>query len=188
VSKSLANVAKHAKASRIRIHVGHQDGNVVASIQDDGIGGADPARGSQGRADRPMVWLTVCTPAPGPTTISSVMSVLIVDDHRSFRASARRLLEAEGFTVIGEAADGLTAIAAAQELEPDVVLLDVQLPDLDGFEVAARLAAIGSRAAVVLTSSRAAAEYGSLIADCPAHGFIPKSELSGAAITGLISR
>jgi DNA-binding NarL/FixJ family response regulator len=115
------------------------------------------------------------------------MSVLIVDDHRSFRASARRLLEAEGFTVLGEAEDGNAGIAAVQEVHPDVVLLDVQLPDLDGFEVAARLAALGSRAKVVLTSSRAASEYGSLIADSPARGFIPKSELSGAALAGLVS-
>lgn len=135
-----------------------------------------------------MVWLAVCTPVGGMTRISSVMSVLIVDDHRSFRASVRRLLEAEGFAVVGEAADGQAAIAAAHELEPDLVLLDIQLPDLDGFEVAARLTALGSQAAVVLTSSRAAADYGSLIADSPAHGFIHKSELSGVALTGLLTR
>ena len=116
-----------------------------------------------------------------------MMSVLIVDDHRSFRASARRLLEADGFNVVGEAGDGHAAIAAAQQLEPDVVLLDVQLPDLDGFQVAARLAALGLRSAIVLTSSRAAADYEPLLADSPAHGFIPKSELSGAALQGLLS-
>lgn|SRR5437763_14285596 len=115
------------------------------------------------------------------------MNVLIVDDHRSARASVRRLLEAEGFTVVGEAPDGHAAIVAAQQLQPDLVLLDVQLPDLDGFEVAARLAASGLPSAVVLTSSRAAAEYGSLIADSPARGFIPKADLSGATLTGLIS-
>jgi DNA-binding NarL/FixJ family response regulator len=115
------------------------------------------------------------------------MSVLIVDDHQSFRASARRLLEAEGFAVVGEASDGHEAIAAVEQLQPDLVLLDVQLPDLDGFEVAERLAASGSRAAVVLTSNRAAAEYGSLLAETPARAFIPKAELSGAALTGLVS-
>ena len=94
--------------------------------------------------------------------ISPVMSVLIVDDHPSFRASARRLLEAEGFDVIGEAGDGQAAIAAAQQLQPDLVLLDVQLPDLNGFEVAARLAALGLPSAVILTSSRNPAEYGPL--------------------------
>jgi DNA-binding NarL/FixJ family response regulator len=135
-----------------------------------------------------MVWLAVYTSAARVSRISSVMSVLIVDDHQSFRATARRVLESEGFTVIGEASDGHGAIAAAERLQPDLVLLDVQLPDLDGFDVAARLAATGSRAKVVLTSSRAAAEYGSLIAGSSAHGFIPKSELSGAAVTGLLSR
>jgi len=118
---------------------------------------------------------------------SYVMSVLIVDDHGSFRASARRLLEAEGFTVVGEASDGRHAIEAAQRLDPDLVLLDIHLPDLDGFEVAARIAALGVRSAVVLTSSRASSEYGSLVAESPARGFIPKSELSGATLAGLVS-
>jgi DNA-binding NarL/FixJ family response regulator len=115
------------------------------------------------------------------------MNVLIVDDHRAFRASARQLLEAEGFSVVGEAATGRRAIAAAQRLEPDLVLLDVQLPDLDGFEVAARIAALGLRCAVVLTSSRAASDYGSLVSESPARGFVAKAELSGAALTGLVS-
>jgi DNA-binding NarL/FixJ family response regulator len=119
--------------------------------------------------------------------IPAVMSVLIVDDHPSFRASVRRLLEAEGFEVIGEAGDGHAAIAAAQQLQPDLVLLDVQLPDLDGFEVATRLAALGLPLAVILTSSRNAAEYGALVAETPVRGFVPKAELSGAALTGLLS-
>lgn len=112
-------------------------------------------------------------------------SVLIVDDHPSFRASARRMLEASGYTVVGEAADGAAAIAAVGELSPDLVLLDVQLPDLDGFEVAARLAALGSDAEVVLTSSRDGAEYGDAVAESPARGFIAKAELSGAALAEL---
>jgi DNA-binding NarL/FixJ family response regulator len=134
-----------------------------------------------------MVWLAVCTSAAYATRICSVMSVLIVDDHPSFRASARRLLEAEGFNVVGEAADGHQAITAALELKPDLVLLDVQLPDLDGFEVAGRLAALGLPSAVVLTSSRNAAEYGPLIAQTPMRGFVPKAELSGAVLTDLLS-
>ena len=115
------------------------------------------------------------------------MSVLIVDDHPSFRAIARRLLEAAGFDVVGEAPDGRKAIAAAQRLKPDVVLLDVQLPDFDGFEVAARLAEAGSDSVVVLTSSRAAADYAPLLTHSPARAFIPKAELSGATLTGLLS-
>ena len=117
----------------------------------------------------------------------SRIRVLIVDDHPSFRASARRLLEAEGFDVIGEAVDGHAAIAAAQQLQPDLVLLDVQLPDLNGFEVAARLAALELPSAVVLTSSRNPAEYGSLDAEASVRGFVPKSELSGAVLTALLS-
>jgi DNA-binding NarL/FixJ family response regulator len=111
-----------------------------------------------------------------------VMSVLIVDDNPGFLANARRLLEAEGFEVVGEARDGHAAIASAQDLEPDLVLLDVQLPDLDGFEVAARLAELGLRSAVVLISTRAAADYGSLVSDAPVRAFIHKSDLSGAAL------
>jgi DNA-binding NarL/FixJ family response regulator len=114
-----------------------------------------------------------------------MISVLIVDDHPPFRVSARQLLEAEGFAVVGEAADGHAAIAAVQQLQPDLVLLDVQLPDVDGFEVATRLAALGVRSEVVLTSNRAAAEYGPLLAQAPVRGFIPKAELSGAALAGL---
>jgi DNA-binding NarL/FixJ family response regulator len=114
--------------------------------------------------------------------------VLIVDDHPTFRTSARMLLECEGFEVVGEAADGATAIAAAYELHPDVVLLDVQLPDIDGFEIAARLSrSNGSGSpAVIMTSSRAAEDFGSLAAESGALGFIPKSELSGAAMNALL--
>jgi DNA-binding NarL/FixJ family response regulator len=113
-------------------------------------------------------------------------SVLIVDDHAGFRAAARRLLESEGYAVVGEAADGAGAIAAARELEPDVVLLDVQLPDLDGFAVASRLTGEGMRAAIVLVSSRDGDDYGSLASDSGARGFIAKSDLSGAALEALL--
>src|SRR2546423_11513963 len=81
-------------------------------------------------------------------------TVLIVDDHPSFRATARSLLEAEGFSVVGEAADGAEALAKTKELRPDLVLLDVQLPDLDGFEIARRLCSNGSSPAALLVSIR----------------------------------
>ena len=113
-------------------------------------------------------------------------SVLIVDDHPGFRASARRMLEASGYAVVGEAADGSAAIAAVGELAPDLVLLDVQLPDLDGFEVAARLRALGADAEIVLTSSRDRCDFGSAVDECPARGFIAKSELSGRALAELV--
>jgi DNA-binding NarL/FixJ family response regulator len=96
------------------------------------------------------------------------------------------MLEAAGYEVVGEAADGTSAIGAARELRPDVVLLDVRLPDLDGFRVAERLAANGATPAIVLTSSRDRSDFGDDIGASPAHGFIPKSELSAEAITLLI--
>jgi DNA-binding NarL/FixJ family response regulator len=114
------------------------------------------------------------------------MSVLIVDDHPSFRANARALLEAEGFDVVGEAEDGESALAEAARLRPELVLLDVQLPDLDGFEVATRLTNGGGGPAVVLVSSRDGSDFGSLVERSGARGFIPKAELSGAALTALL--
>lgn len=115
-------------------------------------------------------------------------TVLIVDDHAGFRKSARRLLEAEGFDVVGEAADGRSGIASARNLKPDLVLLDIQLPDLDGFSVAAGIASSDdSPPAIVLTSTRSAAEFGGLIVESGALGFVPKSELSGRALRDLIA-
>jgi DNA-binding NarL/FixJ family response regulator len=114
-------------------------------------------------------------------------TILIVDDHPSFRTSARRMLETDGYKVVGEAADGVCAIDAVRELHPDVVLLDIRLPDLDGFQVAERLAANGAAPAIVLTSSRDRSDFDYEIDASPAHGFIPKSELSAEAITLLIT-
>jgi DNA-binding NarL/FixJ family response regulator len=114
-----------------------------------------------------------------------VMTVLIVDDHPSFRASARTLLEAEGYEVVGEAENGAAAVEAAMKLHPDLVLLDVQLPDLDGFQVADRLRKLADPPVVVLTSSRDGSDYGRCIGQCGARGFVPKAELSGAAIAAL---
>jgi CheY-like chemotaxis protein len=113
------------------------------------------------------------------------VTVLIVDDHPSFRATARALLEAEGFHVVGEAEDGASALRAAQELEPQLVLLDVQLPDIDGFEVAQRLTD-GGGPIVVLVSSRDGSDFGSLVERSGARGFIAKGELSGAALSALL--
>jgi two-component system response regulator EvgA len=113
-------------------------------------------------------------------------TVLIVDDHDGFRASARTLLERQGVEVVGEARDGGAALAAADELEPDVVLLDVQLPDVDGFEVADRLAALRPAPVIVLTSSRDPSEFGRLVSESRAAGFVPKAELSAARLTELL--
>jgi DNA-binding NarL/FixJ family response regulator len=111
--------------------------------------------------------------------------VLIVDDHEPFRSVARELLESAGYVVAGEAADGAEALAAAEAESPDAVLLDVQLPDRDGFSVARALRAAGGPI-VVLISSREEEDYGRRVADCGARGFIPKSKLSPAAFAALV--
>jgi DNA-binding NarL/FixJ family response regulator len=112
-------------------------------------------------------------------------TVLIVDDHEPFRRAARELLTTEGYEVVGEAGDGASAVSEARRLAPAIVLLDVQLPDIDGFEVARRLAAAGHAGATVLVSGRAAG-YPRRIAESPALGFILKGELTGAALAGLL--
>ena len=117
----------------------------------------------------------------------TVPTVLIVDDHPRALACARELLEADGFLVVGEASDGAEAIQAVHRLRPDVVVLDVQLPDMTGFEVTQRLMGNGGSPAVVLVSSREAADYGPLIAESGARGFIAKDELSGATVRALLS-
>ena len=122
-----------------------------------------------------------------PDCDDEAVRVLIVDDHPSFRASARKLLESEGYEVVGEAADGAGALAAAAKLHPDVVLLDVQLPDIDGFEVASRLAETESAPEVILTSSLDGTDFGALVAGSSALGFIPKAELSARAIEALLA-
>jgi CheY-like chemotaxis protein len=112
--------------------------------------------------------------------------VLIVDDHADFRASAQALLEAEGFAVVGGAASGTAALAAVERLRPDVVLLDVQLPDMDGFAVSERLAATADAPLVVLTSGRGRGAYGARVEAAPARGFLAKAELSGASLAALV--
>jgi DNA-binding NarL/FixJ family response regulator len=119
-------------------------------------------------------------------TISFVAAtVLIVDDHAGFRSFARALLEAEGFEVVGEAADGASALATARALAPELVLLDVALPDMDGFAVCDALLQDGDGPAVVLTSSRDVSSYRRRLERSRARGFIPKSELSGPALVAL---
>jgi DNA-binding NarL/FixJ family response regulator len=112
--------------------------------------------------------------------------VLIVDDHEGFRSSARALLEADGFEVVGEAASGAEAVGAAARLRPGVVLLDIQLPDLDGFAVARALAATPEPPDVVLISSRDGVTYGPRLRAAAARGFLAKHELSGPALRALL--
>ena len=115
-------------------------------------------------------------------------TILVVDDHGGFRATARRLLERDGWTVVGEAVDGRSGLAAATALAPDVVLLDVGLPDVDGFEVAELLARAKDAPSIVLTSSRDLETYGERVRVSRAIGFLSKTELDGPALRSLVSR
>jgi CheY-like chemotaxis protein len=112
-------------------------------------------------------------------------TVLIVDDHAAFRSAARALLESGGFVVVGEAEDGASALAAAGELQPQVVLLDVQLPDVDGFAVAERLHPDGPL--IVLTSSRSVTQFRRRLAANPEWRFISKADLTAESIAALAS-
>ena len=110
-------------------------------------------------------------------------TVVIVDDHARFRRSARRLLELEGFDVVGEAADGASAVAEVERLRPDLALVDVGLPDMSGFEVSER---IGSGTRVVLVSSRHPVDIGRRARSCGAAGFVAKDELAGESLSALL--
>lgn len=113
-------------------------------------------------------------------------TVLVVDDHQGFRANARKLLQAEGFEVVGEAVDATSGIEAARSLRPDVVLLDIQLPDFDGVRASRQMGALNGGSVIILISSRDLDDLGGALSESPARGFIPKSELSGEAIRELL--
>ena len=113
-------------------------------------------------------------------------TVLIVDDHASFRRAVRLVLEYEGYDVVGEAADGESALAAASELNPELVLLDVHMPGIDGFEVASRLTTKQDAPDVVLTSSRDGTDFDQRVRRSGARGFIPKAEISGQRLADLL--
>jgi DNA-binding NarL/FixJ family response regulator len=112
--------------------------------------------------------------------------MLIVDDNERFRSRARRWLEGDEFVVVAEAASGESALEAAREHQPEVVLLDIELPDIGGLTVASRLAREPDPPAIVLTSTHDAIDYGARAADCGARGFVPKAELSTEALAALL--
>ena len=124
--------------------------------------------------------------SPGAEDGAVPAAVLIVDDNARFRVRARRLLEASGYTVVAEAPDGAAALEAAGRLQPDVVQLDLVLPDMSGLSVAEHLARGPDPPAVVLTSTHDAADFGERIGRCGARGFVPKGELSAEALSGLL--
>ncbi len=114
-------------------------------------------------------------------------TVLIVDDHPSFRRTARLLLEADGFDVVGEAVDGRDGLSKARALRPELVLLDVNLPDVDGFDVAASLSRDPAAPAIVLVSSRHEDDFGPMVSRCGARGFVSKADLSGEALERIMA-
>lgn len=124
--------------------------------------------------------------------MSARATVLIVDDHESFRRAASDLLEVGGFCVVGGAGSGEEALRVAEALRPDIVLIDIQLDGadgydgLDGFDVAERLAVSADHPTVVLVSGRDASAYGARLTQAPALGFISKSGLSGEALAALV--
>jgi CheY-like chemotaxis protein len=113
--------------------------------------------------------------------------VLIIDDNAAFRTVARQLLERHGFVVVAEAETGVSGIEKAKEHRPDLVLLDLQLPDIDGFEVAERLSRLDVSVRAILTSSLDGTDFGALVAHSSALGFVPKAELSASAIEALLA-
>jgi DNA-binding NarL/FixJ family response regulator len=123
---------------------------------------------------------------PQESELMGATTVLVVDDHSGFRACARHLLEGEGYRVVGEAADGASAVTCARDLRPQVALVDVYLPDIDGFEVAAQMAGLDGAPAVVLTSSHDRTELEPLVPGSGARGFVPKDQLSREAIEALL--
>ena len=112
--------------------------------------------------------------------------ILVIDDNAAFRRALSRVLETERFTVIAEAATGASGVQLAREYHPDLVIVDVQLPDTDGFDAAEQLAALHLPMEVILTSGLDSSDLGSLITESSARGFIPKAELSVGAIDALL--
>ena len=114
-------------------------------------------------------------------------TVLIVDDHAGFRHSARRILEADGYAVVGEAADGRQAVDSARDLKPEIVVLDIHLPDGCGFDFADEIARLPDPPKVVLTSSRDPEDFGDCVSTSSARGFVPKGDLSGRSVAALVA-
>ena len=125
--------------------------------------------------------------APALTATQRPTKVMLVDDHASFRASARWLLETEGYEVVAEAASGEGALDLVVAAAPELVLLDIGLPGIDGFQVARAIRALFPRARIVLTSSRELCDLGpDRVRACGAAGFVHKADLSRAALAAIV--
>jgi CheY-like chemotaxis protein len=140
-----------------------------------------PCSGLGASPDSPLILLSAGS--TGATLVAVTATVLIVDDHAAFREAAREVLEKAGFVVVGEAGDATEALESARQLLPDVVLLDVLLPDRDGFAVAEELATLNPAIAVVLVSTREESDYRRRLEATTARGFISKAELTGELLS-----
>jgi two-component system response regulator EvgA len=116
---------------------------------------------------------------------SAPWRVLIIDDHASFRAAARELLEHRGFSVVGEADRAQAGLEAVEAIAPDAVLLDINLPDGNGIDVCRILTQANPSLAVLLVSSDG--DNGRWASDCGAVGFVPKARLGSADLVDLLS-
>ena len=118
------------------------------------------------------------------------LRVLIVDDNEAFLDAARALLERQGLSVVGVASTSADALQRAEQLQPNVMLVDITLGDESGFELARRVAARDGAGgpAVVLISTHAEEDFADLIAECPASGFLAKCDLSAEAIRRVVDR
>lgn len=126
------------------------------------------------------------TGQPASARPGGAQTVLLVDDHEGFRLRMRRLLERQGYRVV-EAADGGGALRQAERERPEIVLLDVHLPDIDGFEVATGLRAAGTAGAILLISTHPAADMSDRLRGSAADGFIDKADLSAPTIAAMLA-
>jgi DNA-binding NarL/FixJ family response regulator len=142
---------------------------------------------SRTRADFPASWDATAAPANHAGGETKIMRLLIVDDNAHFLEAARDLLEREGMTVVAVASTSAEALRCAAEFELDVTLVDVDLGDESGLDLARHLAAAARRSPVILISANAEQDLVDLVDDSPAIGFVSKSDLSGQAIAELIA-
>ena len=126
------------------------------------------------------------TGPPASARPIGAQTVLVVDDHEGFRLRSRRLLERHGYRVV-EAGDGATAIRQADRERPDIVLLDVHLPDIDGFEVATSLRASGTDATILLISTHPEADLAERLHGSAANGYLDKADLSAVTLAAKLA-